>query len=206
MYAAARVPCAIDARSLAWSAAEFQGFAGGPRYPAQVAVPFRLTIWCPLDALSLIVREPVTEPFKSFIPGSAYLLVGRRAHSGLRLCTPGITIRMKRALRESVLEMIEADAEARLAKFRATYEPILGGLAEYLLVGLPRWVSKEEQLDNWEEDERGATAKRLVEAVMPEPGFVMQNHRRPEGQSAEETSQPVPFENKFEAQERLFHC
>jgi len=113
---------------------------------------------------------------------------------------------MKKALRESVLEMIEADAEARLAKFRATYEPFLGRLAEYLMVGLPRWVSKEEQLDNWEEDERGATAKRLVEAVMPEPGFVMQNHRRPEGQSAEKTSQPVPFENKFEAQERLFHC
>lgn len=32
-------------------------------YPAQVPVPLRLTTWCPLDALSLIVREPVTEPF-----------------------------------------------------------------------------------------------------------------------------------------------
>jgi hypothetical protein len=79
-------------------------------------------------------------------------------------------IRMKKALKESGVEMVERDAEARLAKFRATYEPFLGGLAEYLMVGLPRWVSKEEQLDNWEEDERGATAKRLVEAVAPEPG------------------------------------
>jgi hypothetical protein len=35
---------------------------------------------------------------------------------------------------------------------------------------------------------------------------VMQKDRRPEGQSVEETSQPVPFENKFEPQERLFHC
>jgi len=79
-------------------------------------------------------------------------------------------IRMKKALKESGVEMVERDAEARLAKFRATYEPFLGGLAEYRMVGLPRWVSKEEQLDNWEEDERGATAKRLVEAVAPEPG------------------------------------
>jgi len=38
------------------------------------------------------------------------------------------------------------------------------------MVGLPKWISKEEQLDNWEEDEHGATAKRLVEAVAPEPG------------------------------------
>jgi hypothetical protein len=35
------------------------------------------------------------------------------------------------------------------------------------MVGLPKWI---QQLDNWEEDERGATAKRLVEAVIPEPG------------------------------------
>jgi hypothetical protein len=36
------------------------------------------------------------------------------------------------------VEMVEPDAEPRLAKFRATYEPFLGGLAEYLVVGLPR--------------------------------------------------------------------
>jgi hypothetical protein len=68
------------------------------------------------------------------------------------------------------LEMVEPDAESRLAKFRATYEPFLGGVAEYLMVGLPKWIHSEEQLDNWEEDERGATAKRLVEAVIP--GFM----------------------------------
>jgi hypothetical protein len=38
------------------------------------------------------------------------------------------------------------------------------------MVTLPKWINREEQLDNWEEDERGATAKKLVEAVMPEPG------------------------------------
>ena len=79
-------------------------------------------------------------------------------------------IRMKKALKASGLEIVEADAEAQLAEFRTTYEPFLGGLAEYLMLGLPRWISSEEQLDNWEEDERGATAKKLVEAVTPEPG------------------------------------
>jgi hypothetical protein len=84
--------------------------------------------------------------------------------------TSGEFVRMKKALKESGLEMVEPDAESRLAKFRATYEPFLGGLAEYLMVGLPRWIHSEEQRDNCEEDERGATAKRLVEAIIPEPG------------------------------------
>jgi len=78
--------------------------------------------------------------------------------------------RMKKALKESGLEIVEPDAEVQLAKFRATYEPFLVGLAEYLMVGLPKWMSRTEQVDNWEEDERGAAAKRLVEAVTPEPG------------------------------------
>jgi hypothetical protein len=30
---------------------------------AQVPVPLSLTVWCPPDPLSLIVKEPVTEPF-----------------------------------------------------------------------------------------------------------------------------------------------
>jgi hypothetical protein len=64
-------------------------------------------------------------------------------------------------LPESGIELVEKDAESRLCKFRATYEPYLGGLADYLLVELPRWTRREQQLDNWEEDERGATAKRL---------------------------------------------
>jgi hypothetical protein len=78
--------------------------------------------------------------------------------------------RMKKALKESGLEIVEPDAAVQLAKFRATYEPFLLGLAEYLIVDLPKWTRRSDQLDNWEEDERGSSAKKLVEAVTPEPG------------------------------------
>lgn len=100
---------------------------------------------------------------------SRVLRVEEKAAAKSRL-TSNEFARMKKALKESALEIVEPDAEAQLAKFRATYEPFLVGLAEYLIVGLPKWISKSEQLDNWEEDERGASAKRLVEAVAPEPG------------------------------------
>lgn len=86
-----------------------------------------------------------------------------------RLTSSGFA-RVKKSLKESGLEMVAADAELRLVKFRATYEPFLGGLAEYLMMALPKWIGNEEQLDNWEEDAGGATAKELVEAVTPEPG------------------------------------
>jgi hypothetical protein len=69
------------------------------------------------------------------------------------------------ALKESG---IEPDAETRLANFRATYEPIICGLAEYLMIPLPNWAIGEHR-DNWEKDRRGKLAKRLVESVEPEP-------------------------------------
>jgi hypothetical protein len=78
--------------------------------------------------------------------------------------------RMRKTLSESGLEIVEPDAELQLAKFRATYEPFLSSLGEYLMAPLPRWISSEEHLDNWENNKRGATAKKLVEAITPEPG------------------------------------
>ena len=48
---------------------------------------------------------------------------------------------LKVALEESGLELVESDAETRLACFRATYEPIICGLAEYLMIfSPPNWV------------------------------------------------------------------
>ena len=43
---------------------------------------------------------------------------------------------VKVALEESGLKLVESDAETRLACFRATYEPIICGLAEYLMIPL----------------------------------------------------------------------
>jgi hypothetical protein len=74
-------------------------------------------------------------------------------------------------LREVGLAFVEGDAELRLAQFRATYEPFLGGLAEHLLLSLPEWIIPEgNALDNWMNNSRGRVAQRLVEAADPEPG------------------------------------
>ena len=75
---------------------------------------------------------------------------------------------VKVALEESGLKLVESDAETRLACFRATYEPIICGLAEYLMIPLPNWVLGEHR-DNWEKDRGGRVAKELVESVEPEP-------------------------------------
>jgi hypothetical protein len=80
-------------------------------------------------------------------------------------------VRMKNLLEESDLRFVEADAELRLAQFRATYEPFLGGLAKYLMISLPGFIAAEEQLDNWENNTRGSMAKKLIEAVPAEPGI-----------------------------------
>ena len=75
---------------------------------------------------------------------------------------------VKVALEESGLKLVESDAETRLACFRATYEPIICGLAEYLMIPLSNWVLGEHR-DNWEKDRGGRVAKELVESVEPEP-------------------------------------
>jgi hypothetical protein len=74
--------------------------------------------------------------------------------------------RMRIELRAADLQLVNDDgAEQRLHDFRATYEPFLNGLADYLLLSLPGWLPPEEVLDNWQNSPRGRSAKRLVEAA-----------------------------------------
>ena len=40
--------------------------------------------------------------------------------------------------------------EARLSELRATYEPYVNALAEYLFFALPPWLPAEAAADNWE--------------------------------------------------------
>ncbi|MHB8285719.1 MAG: potassium channel family protein [Caulobacteraceae bacterium] len=55
-------------------------------------------------------------------------------------------------------------AEETLAALRATYEPMLHTLADYLLIPLPPWVAAVgEGGDHWEQGRRGGIASRLVE-------------------------------------------
>lgn len=67
------------------------------------------------------------------------------------------------------LRFVEDEAEERLAAFRSTYEPFLRGIADHLLLALPRWVPDPEQVDNWVNSPRGRTAQRLIETVEAEP-------------------------------------
>jgi hypothetical protein len=78
--------------------------------------------------------------------------------------------RMKTELADAGLITVDDnDAEDRLAEFRATYEPFLMGLAEYLLLALPDWLPSSNSLDNWQNSPRGRSARRLVAAVVSQP-------------------------------------
>ena len=58
-----------------------------------------------------------------------------------------------------------ADAQATLAALRATYEPLLDGLANRLLLSLPPWMSSGTSSDNWQVGHRGLIASRLIEQL-----------------------------------------
>ncbi len=57
------------------------------------------------------------------------------------------------------------DGQETLAVLRATYEPLLDGLATYLLLSLPSWVALDDSSDHWEAGPRGLIASRLVKAL-----------------------------------------
>ena len=57
-------------------------------------------------------------------------------------------------------------AEETLMALRATYEPLLHGLANYLVIPLPPWVAAaDDGADHWEQGRRGSIAARLVEEL-----------------------------------------
>ena len=58
-----------------------------------------------------------------------------------------------------------SDGETILAALRATYEPLLDGLARHLLLQIPNWLPVDGASDHWESGHRGLIAKRLVEEL-----------------------------------------
>ncbi len=56
-------------------------------------------------------------------------------------------------------------AQGTLAALRATYEPLLDGLADRLLLTLPPWSASGTTPDNWQIGHRGLIATRLVEQL-----------------------------------------
>ena len=55
-----------------------------------------------------------------------------------------------------------AEVEETLLALRATYEPLLDGLARRLLLPLPGWVPATDAVDHWQGGPRGLIASRLV--------------------------------------------
>ena len=74
-------------------------------------------------------------------------------------------VEMEAALAEAGVKWEDdsAEAEATLAALRATYEPLLDGLAKHLLLNVPTWMPAEGAIDHWEKGHRGLIAKRLLE-------------------------------------------
>ncbi len=73
--------------------------------------------------------------------------------------------RMQHALSQAGLGFGDNEAEAELARFRATYEPFVNGLASYFVLPIPTWMPVEDTLDNWQNSPRGRSAKQLMETV-----------------------------------------
>jgi hypothetical protein len=58
-----------------------------------------------------------------------------------------------------------AEGEELLGAIRATYEPLLDALSDYLLISLPDWFVGDESPDHWDRGPRGIIARRLVESL-----------------------------------------
>lgn len=79
---------------------------------------------------------------------------------------PGDYARMKAAFAEAdLIWEEEPDTEATLQALRATYEPLLDGLARHLLLTLPGWIPEADAADHWGRGHRGLLARRLVEQL-----------------------------------------
>jgi hypothetical protein len=52
-----------------------------------------------------------------------------------------------------------------LSAVRATYEPLMQGLADYLITPLPGFVTDEDTPDHWERGPRGVIARRMIDGL-----------------------------------------
>ncbi|WP_428377094.1 potassium channel family protein [Lichenicoccus sp.] len=59
----------------------------------------------------------------------------------------------------------DAQGARTLVALRATYEPLLAGLATILLLPLPGWVAADDAADHWQDGHRGQIASRLIKQL-----------------------------------------
>jgi hypothetical protein len=121
-----------------------------------------------------MARQVVVEMARSFqIKPSRY-------DGGDRL-PPADYLRMEGILAKAGLQWKGGpETQEILAGLRATYEPLLDGLASALLLKLPPWIASEDATDHWQRGHRGLIASRLIEqlsdrsdvAALPDPSHV----------------------------------
>jgi hypothetical protein len=106
-----------------------------------------------------ILRQVVVEMARSLE------IVSVRAGAGVPLDPEGYRA-MQAMFAEAGLPWPEGSAcEEMLASLRATYAPLLQGLAEYLKIPLPGLVPADDASDHWDQGPRGLIARRLVEGL-----------------------------------------
>ncbi|MFZ3238299.1 MAG: potassium channel family protein [Stellaceae bacterium] len=88
-----------------------------------------------------------------------------RYEGGDRLDHPTF-LRLAHSLADAGFDWETSEAEELLAALRATYEPLLDGLASYLLLPLPGWMPDDAGRDHWERGPRGTLARHLVDELM----------------------------------------
>jgi hypothetical protein len=105
-----------------------------------------------------MARQVLVEMTHSFdVPPSRYT-------GGDRL-DQGAFVQFERELAEAGFEWNTPDAEELLGALRATYEPLLDGLASYLLLPLQGWSAGDTARDHWVRGPRGTLARRLVDEL-----------------------------------------
>ncbi len=113
-----------------------------------------------------IARQVVVEMARSF------RIAPSRYQGGDRL-DEAAHGRMEAAFAEAGLQWDGGpEARAALQALRATYEPLLDGLAKHLLLDLPGWLPQENAADHWERGHRGLLARRLIEQLSERGGGV----------------------------------
>jgi Ion channel len=86
--------------------------------------------------------------------------------------------RLQAALAEDGVE-IAAGAQAfeALRALRSTYEPLLDGLAQYLMLTLPDWIPNDDAADHWTRGHRGLIAERMIEQLTRAPAAYRMGER-----------------------------
>ena len=110
-----------------------------------------------------MARQVIVEMARSFeVSPSRYTGGDRLSHADY--------VRMVSILQQAGVRWTPAaDAEETLAALRATYEPLLDGLAKTLLLPLPGWIATDEA-DHWQRGHRGLIASRLIEELSSRSG------------------------------------